>query len=209
MLYDLLFPQFKGHAWTHVNLNEIAMEHAATIQEQDVVADDHWVNLLHQMLGVDHSWGGWLESRHHLMRNQYHKNVGPDHFWHLGDDFNVPVNTEVHLPVDAELVHAEMDPDQDGGWGGKLIFKYKVYSNADIQGWFILGHLDGIVKELRSYKAGDIIAKVGDRSVNGNWFPHLHVQCMKKLDLKVDGYSHWYDGIEHDFPDPSILLGVP
>ena len=201
MLHDLLFPQLAGHTWARVNLNDIALEHAGEVEARDAVTDEHWVDLLHQMLGVDHSWGGWMEARHFLMKGQYHKNVGPDHFWHLGVDFNVPANTAVHLPVDGELVHSEMDPDQDGGWGGKLIFKYD-------QGWFILGHLNEIVTQKRWYKAGDPVAIVGHRAVNGNWFPHLHVQCLTTLSVNVDGYSHLYPGLEQDYPNPMRMLCV-
>lgn len=199
MLHDILFPTLAGHTWAEVNLNAIALMHDAEASE--AATDEHWVSLLHQMLEVDHSWGGWMEGRHHLLRNQYHKNVNPDHFWHLGIDYNVPSNTPVHLPVDGELIHAEMDPDRDGGWGGKLIFKID-------DGYLILGHLNGIVMFKKPYKAGEPVAVVGDRTVNGNWFPHLHVQCMKKLDVKVDGYSHRYGGMEEDFPNPVTFLRV-
>lgn len=198
-LYHSLFPQLKNNKWAEVNLNAIALEYDNSETKVSSEDEEHWVNQLHKMMGVNHSWGGWMEGRHHLLRHQYNKGVGEDHFWHLGVDYNVPAGTNVHLPIDAELVYCEMDPDQDGGWGGKLIFKHdKCY--------FIFGHLDSIVTELKAYKAGEVVAKVGDRTLNGNWFPHLHVQCMRELNVKVDGYSHRYKEIEVDFPNPDGML---
>ncbi len=203
-LHWLLFPQLEGDRWAEVNLNAIAKEHfdAAGMPDEKTSADEdtHWVTLLHEHLGVENSWGGWMEHRDFLLRHHYMKDVGTDHFWHLGIDYNVPARTNVHLPCDAELVYAEHDPDQDGGWGGKLIFKYA-------KGYFILGHLDSIRTELRQYQKGDIVGRVAESDRNGNWFPHLHIQCMKELkDVKVDGYSHRYPGIEEDFPNPKVML---
>lgn len=196
MLYHKLFPQFAGDLWAEVNLNSIALKYA---DEPIQTNESHWVEELHRMLGVNHSWGGWLEHRNFIFRNHYHKDIGEDHFWHLGVDYNVPVYSDVHLPIDAKLIVSEVDSDQDGGWGGKLIF-------SSPKGLFILGHLDRIVTDLRDYVAGDVVGRVADASVNGNWFPHLHVQCCRILDLKVDGYSHRYEGIEVDFPNPETQL---
>lgn len=198
-LQHLLFPQLEGDTWAEVNLNALALEHDHSEERLSAEEDSHWVNLLHETLEVDHSWGGWMEHRDHLLRHHYMKDVGTDHFWHLGIDYNVPAGTKVHMPLAGELVYSCQETDQDGGWGGKLIFQYE-------DGYFILGHLDQIVSEKRVYQKGEIVGVVGVSEVNGNWFPHLHIQCMRKLDVKVDGYSHRYEGIEADFPNPKAML---
>lgn len=198
-LHHLLFPQLDGDAWAEVNLNALALEYDTSSEPSDPVTDEHWMIELHRMLEVDHSWGGWMEHRNHLLRHHYMKDKGTDYFWHLGIDYNVPQGTKVHLPVDCELVYAAVDEDRDCGWGGKLIFKYA-------KGYFILGHLDQLATELRPYKKGEVVAIVGDREVNGNVFPHLHIQCMTVYNADVDGYSHKYAGIEDDFPDPKAML---
>jgi len=193
-LVNVLFPELSNDKWAVVDLNAVAL--ACGKQNSD---EHHWIESLHDSLGVAHSYGGWMEHRDYLLKNRYNKDIGEDHFWHLGIDYNVPVCCNVHLPTDAELVHSEMDADQNGGWGGKLIFKFD-------KGYFIIGHLNHVVTQLRKYKQGEIIGEIADRNVNGNWFPHLHLQCMTKLDLNIDGYSHYYDGIEKDFPNPEDLI---
>lgn len=192
-LHNRLFPQFAQDMWTTVNLNEIAIKNDIDI------CKDVWIEDLHKSLKTQHSYGGWLEHRNYILRNHYHKDIVPDHFWHLGIDFNVPTNAAVYLPVDAELVYSEIDPDQNGGWGGKLIFEYQ-------NGYFILGHLDRITRMKGFYKRDTEVGKIASTARNGNWYPHLHVQCCRKLDVAVDGYSHYYDGIERDFPDPMRTL---
>lgn len=192
-LHNRLFPQFAQDMWTTVNLNKVAIKTDIDIRK------DCWIEDLHKSLNTQHSYGGWLEHRDYILRNHYHKDIGNDHFWHLGIDFNVPTNSAVYLPADAELVHSEIDPDQNGGWGGKLIFEYQ-------NGYFILGHLDRITRMKGFYKKNTEIGKIAGSSHNGNWYPHLHVQCCKNLDLAIDGYSHYYDGIELDFPNPMKVL---
>lgn len=198
-LQHLLFPQLEGDLWAEVNLNAVALEYDQQETRSTAENDAYWVNELHKKLDVDHSWGGWMEHRDHLLRHHYNKDVGTDHFWHLGIDYNVPEHTNVHLPCDAELVYYNQDTDQNGGWGGKLIFKYA-------KGYFILGHLDQLKVRGRPYRKGEIVGRVADPRCNGNWFPHLHIQCMRELDVNVDGYSHRYDGIKDDYPDPRVML---
>lgn len=197
-LHNLLFPQFLGDRWAKVNLNDLAWQNR---HEERVEKDQHWITLLNKKLGVDHTWGGYLEHRDFLLRNHYNKDIGTDHFWHLGIDYNAPFASQVHLPVDAELVYSVHDTDQDGGWGGKLIFKTE-------KGYFILGHLALLADELKHYKKGNIVGYIADRDSNGGWFPHLHIQCCREFKPDVDGYSHWYPGIKRDFPDPVVFFGV-
>lgn len=196
MLHQLLFPQFAHDKWVEVNINEIALQYADAPLD---ATESHWVETLRQVLDADHIWGGWMEHRDFVLRNHYHKDMGQDYFWHLGIDYTVPVHSLVHLPIDATLVYSFQDPDQDGGWGGKLIFK-------STKGFFVLGHLDQIVTEQKSYSAGDVVGRVAAEGVNGNWFPHLHIQCLRNFKPDVDGYSSHYEGIEQDFPNPALQL---
>lgn len=137
-IYEILFPSLSSKEWEIVNLNDWSKKFYfdSNSPEKQIV----WINELHKNLNIDFSYGGYLEYRNFMLQNSYHKTVDKDHFWHLGIDYNVPVNTELHIPFNAELVHSEMDSDYDGGWGGKLIFKYKDF-------YFIFGHLDKIVNE--------------------------------------------------------------
>lgn len=198
MLQHLLFPQLKG-TWGEVNFDAIARQNNFDADAASSI-DHHWVDLLHQRMGIDYSYGGYMEYRSFLLRNHYHKDLGTDHFWHLGIDYTVPVFSAVHMPVDGTLVDSGTNNDQDGGWGGRLIFQLADGS------YLLLGHLDGFVNERRLYKKGEDVALVGPREVNGGWFPHLHVQRCRVFNPDVDGYSHMYEGIYLDYPDPEGLI---
>lgn len=203
ILGKLLFPQLHG-VWGEVNLNDIAIDltRLLGVKESDAnpFLDPHycdlWKEFLHKMMRVDYSWGGYMEDRSTLWRGHYHF---PGRFTHLGIDFYVPLGTAVHLPTRATLVESVIDNDRHGGWGGKVVFKVGDW-------YFLLAHLkdlaDGVGKE---YSASAVVGSVAEPERNGGWSPHLHVQCMRKHELTVDGYAANYDGIERDFPDPTSM----
>ena len=186
--------------WVPINLNELAKIIAPNIIEKNPFLNAQWVD---DLLGAIQlpckthtcTYGGFLEDRSHLWRGHYFKNGAI----HLGVDINAPQNVNVVLPCDGKLVESFQDPDQDGGWGGKLTF--------DCNGFFLtFGHLDGILTADnigKTFNAGDDIGLVATRKRNGGWYQHLHVQASKIFDPNRDGYAETlYDGIEKDFFDP-------
>ncbi len=195
-IHQLLFPTLKDKSWGYVNFGE-----ESRIYKSDPEISPHWVQRVHESRSIEFSYGGYMEDRSFLMRGQYQK---PGETWHLGIDYTVPAGTPVHLPCDGRLHIAMIDQDQNGGWGGKLIFRT---SNC----YLIIGHLDKIVSEIRAYKAGEKIAEIADFSNNGGWFPHLHIQTVPLVHYlgnlgMVDGYSKLYDGIDRDFPRPDLMI---
>lgn len=194
LLHELLFPSLKDRRWGYVNFGEesYAMERR--------LRGGRWVESVHHNHGIEFSYGGYLEDRNNLWSGSYLK---PGCAWHLGVDYAVPTDTYVHLPVDAQLVRAIMDPDQDGGWGGQVI----VQVGGDAGTKVIFGHLKSLCPRPHM-KAGEVIGQIAPREGNGNWEPHLHVQLVSDwLDATtVDGYSHLYEGIDKDFPRPESLL---
>jgi hypothetical protein len=159
---------------------------------------ERFKNIVHKIMGVEYSWGGYMEDRSKLWADSYLK---PGEATHLGIDYYVPAGTFVHLPCSGTLLYSHDDKDQNGGWGGKLIFCTK-------NGYLILGHLDGqhMANEIdKIHQFGDIVGVVADADKNGGWNPHLHLQVALIYNPEVDGYAKPYDGIERDFPDPSML----
>lgn len=193
-LHKFLFPSLADRRWGYVNFGE----ESRLLDEDPKISDSeeslHWVNRLHARLGIEFSFGGYMEDRSFLMRNNYQK---PGETWHLGIDYTVPVGTQVYLPMDATLESSIIDPDQNGGWGGKLIFRTARH-------FLIFGHMGNLVTETKGYKAGDAIGVIAPFDRNGGWFPHLHVQAVADhLDPEaVDGYGALYAGIDKDFPRP-------
>jgi hypothetical protein len=184
-----LFPQLDKAVWGELNLNTQALRTCVETEERNILLDPRicqkWLELVHLLNGVDYSFGGYLESRSFLWRGHYHK---PDSFIHLGIDYNVPAGTVVRWPYVSEVVDSWHDPDQDGGWGGRIILRYAAMDSANPvssvvhERFTIIGHLE----PESMAKKGDIIRPkdsdrhfigvVGEPNVNGNWFPHLHVQ---------------------------------
>jgi hypothetical protein len=199
-LWSMFFPQLADKKWAYVNLDSHAEMVPPGPDGVNVLLDpevqQEWVERLTERLDADHLWGGYLENRSHLLRGHYMKE---GEHWHVGLDLWVPAGTSLKAGLEAELVHAEMDPDHYGGWGGKLIFKVR----DDLS--YSLGHLDNIVTEKRRYLPWEEVAIIGNYPINGNFAPHLHLQCCNKLDPLVDGYHAFSDKLREDFPHPKVL----
>jgi hypothetical protein len=208
-LHHRLFPGLQQAVWTYINLGELSRE--LPMHEKNPLLDPEkfkmWLRAQHDKLcslnsrATTYSYGGYLEDRSRLWRGHYMK---PGCAWHLGIDFNVPTYTPVHMPTHGELISATHDPDQNGGWGGKIIFR------LDDGNYLILAHL-----RLREYyetgsryPVGHQIGFIADPQHNGCWHPHLHVQIVHKdMDPNtVDGYGALYVGVEYDFPRPDTNI---
>lgn len=199
-LKKALFPHLDGK-WVEVKLNNEAVAVSKSLAGcflniLDPAIQERLINTLHKRLKVDYSYGGYLENRYEMYKKFPSSGLSPDQFWHLGVDFHVPANTSVCMPVDGELIYSANTNDANGG---KLVFQV-----ADV--YLVFGHLGEMVEEKRLYRKGEEVGRVGTYPENGNWFPHLHVQCCRKYDINTKGHSHDYEGIEQDFPHPDILL---
>lgn len=195
----LLFPTLQGK-WRNIELNKYAKVLQEDAEGNPFLDPDlfgEWINLLHKTIGVDYSWGGYMEDREEILDGIY---LPAGCKIHLGVDYWVPQDVAVYLPKAGKLVYARFDPDQNGGWGGQMIF--------DINGlYYIFGHLKEIaIKVGEIYPAGSRIGYIAEIECNGGWYPHLHVQCMKRLGagfvVDVDGYAAPRHGLVSDFPNP-------
>lgn len=205
-LIGRFFPDLQFAEWGYLDFNEIAAELQSLLKLGDNDPNpfldpdslDKWFAFVYKLKEIEYSWGGWLEDRSSLWRGHYHK---PGECIHLGVDINVPENTPVLMPTWGKLVHSYQDNDQQGGWGGKVIFEVKD------QHYMVLGHLKNIPGDLGTkYSPGEPIGRVAEQALNGGWSPHLHVQVMRNFVPDVDGYGPMYEGIELDFPDPMEFL---
>lgn len=220
MLYNKLFVELKPGKWLKANYNEIAKSLIGDSGHNPFI-DPHecteMVNQLHEKFNTDYSYGGWMEDRKDIWK-------GKGHTLHVGVDYSVPAYTEVTVPCPAKLIERFWDADQKGGWGGRLLFE------AASGIYFLFAHLDwqGMVGGARHYRfdmdqdrlskckvgdivqPGEVVGHLGTPDVNGGWFPHLHVQCMTKVNMKEHRLGIWeaylkhYDGIEKDYPDPEV-----
>ena len=128
--------------------------------------------------------GGYLEPRPLYTANAYDKigNYGPEsRTIHLGIDFWLPTNTPVHALFDSEIALAVNDHG-DKEYGGLVVLKHK---EEDLEFYTLYGHLDpaSVLHYQKGYTIlkGQKIGVLGDKTVNGNWAPHLHFQVMLSL----------------------------
>jgi hypothetical protein len=212
-LLNYLLPTLANRLWAEVNLNDEAAKRfpLAAYPENplhDLDVQNEFVRAVAKEAKADFTYGGYLEWRGDLWRGFYMK---PNEMVHVGVDYNAPAGTLVTLPVDAVLVRSEADPDQDGGWGGRLIF-HRPASDS----YFVIGHLahaNRIQPELEGclLRQGAEIGRIGESFENGNWFAHLHVQCISRAEYDAtqggfDGYVAPSVDLSERYPPPSIGL---
>jgi murein DD-endopeptidase MepM/ murein hydrolase activator NlpD len=209
MLHQRLFPQFAERHWARVNLDALArfdFPDESRIRADNPLNDPEkcteWIKGIHKQLGADFSFGGYLEDRSHLWRGHYQEDAGS--FLHLGIDYNVPAGTEVFSVGDLVVHEVWTDPDQDGGWGGRVILQV-----VDSHFYVIYSHLDPSLLPGRGaiLKSGERIGLVGRPEVNGGWYPHLHLQCCDgEPPADLDGYAAGSLSEVKHYPDPEEAL---
>jgi murein DD-endopeptidase MepM/ murein hydrolase activator NlpD len=130
----------------------------------------------------------------------------------------VPAGTTVLAPVSGEVMHAVPCRALGGGWGGWFVLRADApRCGAD---YLLFGHLAhaGLPVQGTRLAAGAPVGRVGMPDENGGWYPHLHLQAMsteawnlvrRDPDTLLDGYGFPAAGLEHLFPDPAPLAGLP
>jgi 4-aminobutyrate aminotransferase-like enzyme/Ser/Thr protein kinase RdoA (MazF antagonist) len=93
---------------------------------------------------------------------------------HLGLDFFAPPGTPVFAPFDG-FVFAVANNRKRLDYGPVMILQHETF-------FTLYGHLAEIALAVGTeVKAGQEIARVGDRPENGDWPPHLHYQVIRDL----------------------------
>ena len=170
------------------------------------------VDTLHRELGVEWSYGGYLEDRAFLLRGTYlDEQAG---YLHMGIDCNTPPGTVVATPFEGEVVDLFDDRDERQGWGPRVI----VATGEPRAPYLVFGHLGPHRHSVGTrLQAGESVGEIAPPPFNGFWFPHLHLQILSERAfrrhaetrfLNLDGYGHPIDRAEliEDYPDPSWLV---
>jgi len=129
---------------------------------------------------------------------------------HLGIDVFADPGTPVFAPLDG-LVHAVANNQKRLDYGPVMILRHQDF-------FTLYGHLAGTPLAVgTAVKAGQEIARIGARPLNGDWVPHLHFQIIRDLlDLDCDFPGVAAAGQREVFtalcPDPNLMLeiaGIP
>ena len=143
-------------------------------------------------------------------------NDGPE--WrtvHIGIDVGAPPGTAIHAPVDA-IVHSLRNNDAAGDYGPTVVLEHPATTEHPVF-WTLYGHLNHDtlqhLKVGQSLKAGDIVGWLGDVTVNGGWWPHVHVQVICDLLGRTGDFQGVARPNERPVmlsvsPDPTPLLGL-
>lgn len=130
---------------------------------------------------------------------------------HVGIDIGTPVGEPVHA-FSKGVVHSMGVNAEDGSYGPTIIIKHELEQKPI---WALYGHLSmeslEMVEVGMEVAEGQIIATVGDKSVNGGWEPHLHFQLSwdepEGNDMPgVVARSNREWALEK-YPDPRMVLG--
>ena len=140
-----------------------------------------------------------------------HELFGGERDLHVGIDIGAPVGEPVHSFAKG-VVHSLGINDEDGSYGPTIIVKYELDSKPI---WALYGHLSveslDMVHEGMVIEEGQVIATVGDKSVNGGWEPHLHFQLSweepEENDMPGVVAREDRDWALEKYPDPRIVLG--
>lgn len=217
----MIFPTLKGHPTGYVNLNEYAKKWLRRNNYEQELTESPlldpqicqaMVEECHMQLGVDYSYGGWLEDRSVLWKGSYLEEGNK--YIHLGLDINAPVGTPVALGMPGQIVFMDNDHPLLGGWGKRVMIK--LHSVPIV---LIYGHLANIRYNVGQFlNSGEIFAEIGPSSSNGKWYTHVHVQAMTmrayndflKKPLELDGYGKERDISElaRLFPDPIQFIAI-
>jgi hypothetical protein len=146
-------------------------------------------------------YGGYMEDRSPLFDERHIT----ESTIHLGVDVWLPKNCSITFPhlKDSKLLYRSSDVGYVGGWGGRKDYLY----NDEV---WIFAHLNPnhelfLKNTLDEF---DRIGRLGSKSNNGGWTPHLHIQRMsyegyKTINVEdLDGYAKPDDPIIKEHINP-------
>jgi len=125
--------------------------------------------------------GGYFEDRLIYKRIRHFDNDGEPRSIHLGIDIWIEAESNIYSPLPG-IIHSFNNNEAFGDYGPTLILEHLIEGEMF---YTLYGHLseDSIQdKEVgQQVRRSDIIAKVGNQDVNGNWPPHLHFQVITDM----------------------------
>tara|TARA_R110000787_G_scaffold32138_17_gene84988 strand:- start:3047 stop:3715 length:669 start_codon:yes stop_codon:yes gene_type:complete len=182
----------------------------------DISSSKKWTDYIHEYLQKNNAkvaFGGYLEVRDLYNRSTYFKtqSLGKERNIHLGIDLWCSENTNILSVLDGKI-HSFKDNRNHGDYGPTIIIEHQLDGESF---YSLYGHLSkSSIENLKvgqEVHRGEVIAYLGDASVNGDYAPHLHFQLIKDLQGNFGDYPGVCSLEDLDFymqncPDPNMLL---
>lgn len=220
----ILFPDLTNTEWRYIDLASEASSEFDSSSDNPLRRPSFQTDWLNKLVGTStgkdiRTYGGWLEQRFDLWKGIEPLALESKMMLHVAVDINnLSPGTRVHAPADCTIYHVMGDDTERNGWGGRLILQLSTPFQEE--GEFLLfGHLDpsSLGQIGNTLKKGDCLGIVAEETRNGGWFPHIHVQLMKKRFIEefsdrldeIDGYllsQTDADRVDELCMDPTFLV---
>ena len=168
--------------------------------------------------GAEVGIGRYHEARQIYTADQFavdHDELPETRKIHLGMDLFLEAEAPVHAPLGG-IVHSYRNNTDPLDYGPTIILEHR--TDEDVPFYTLYGHLsekslDGKAEGM-PVNQGDLIAWLGDHTVNGGWPPHLHFQIITDM----LGRTGEFPGVGASSrrrvwlnlaPGPNVLIGVP
>lgn len=154
--------------------------------------------------------GGYLENRSLYQHTDLFQGDA-ERCIHIGVDVFMVAGSGVYAPLDGS-VHSFANRQVWGDYGPVIILRHEL---DGVEFHSLYGHLaEASLQGLtvgKAIQAGDMLAQIGPRPVNGNWAPHLHFQLVRDMQDHSGDYPGVvrFDELEffrQNCPDPMPLL---
>jgi hypothetical protein len=168
-------------------------------------------------LDINHAkvaFGGYNEERNLYKRSTIFKDEKTEERnMHIGLDLWIKAGTPVLAALDG-TIHSFNYNTGLGDYGPTIILEHTIEEHTF---YTLYGHLSmKSISEIKigdSFKKGQILATLGDASVNGDYAPHLHFQIIKNIADYFGDYPGVCSKKELGFylnncPDPNLLLKI-
>jgi hypothetical protein len=154
--------------------------------------------------------GGYLENRSLYQHTELFQGDA-ERCIHIGVDVFMPAGTLIHAPFDAR-VQSFANRQVSGDYGPVIILRHELdgFEFHSLYGHLTEASLEGLSRG-KEFTAGEPLAEIGARPLNGNWPPHLHFQLIQDLQGCHGDYPGVVRAAEVEFykancPDPTALV---
>jgi murein DD-endopeptidase MepM/ murein hydrolase activator NlpD len=198
---------------TLTSSNCLSMDLSSSNQEFAGLAESELDQAILQKLsiaGAIAGVGGYLENRSLYQDTELFQGDS-ERCIHIGVDVFMPAGTVIYTPFDAE-VQSFANRQVSGDYGPVIILRHELdgFEFHSLYGHLAESSLEGL-NCAKGYSAGEPIAKIGARPMNGNWPPHLHFQLIRDMQGCYGDYPGVVRLADVEFfksncPDPTDLL---